>query len=122
MDELKNEIQPINRFSLYGDSNVFKKRLSEGYTEASFGSGEWILGEFDDYRIVRLWVFYHPQGKRATYEHPKGRDYTLMTHRGFPFEAEYSPQEFEEYCKRLKIKVSPQESLPKLLEECLAKS
>ncbi len=93
----------------YGRKDVFERRLQEGYTEAAFGGGEWIHGK----RVVRLWVFYHPDGRIATYEHPKF-DFGHTVH-GEPYEAEYGKREFQLHVKKFQIQLGKKEGLAGIL-------
>ena len=78
----------------------------------TFGGGDWVDGQ----RIVGLWAFYHPDGKIATYEHPKGRTSDMRTIRGQPFEAEYTEREFQKYLKKFQIKLGQRSGLAELVQ------
>ena len=123
---MKPEEFTLSVLEMYGNKEIFEKRLKEGYTEISFGAGQ-LVG---DKRIVRLWVFYHPDGEIATYEHPKSDDGS-HTFRGQPFEAEYNTKKtligklfginsfknsFEEYLKKFKITLDKRKSLAQVVE------
>ena len=109
-----NERRKPEEFSplgLYGNRDVFQRRLDEGFTKLAFGDGNWVGNE----RIVRLFVFYHPDGRIATYEHPKS-EHDGTTFRGGPFEAEYSEEEFQSYKEKFQIAFGGKTSLAEVLE------
>ena len=84
------EEEKFSTMTMYGNKRIFDKRLKEGYTEVALGSGEWVSAPAgSEQRIVKLFVFYHPNGKVATYEHPKANHGFGNIH-GQPFEAEYN--------------------------------
>jgi hypothetical protein len=105
---------------MYGNKDIFKQKLKEGYTEVAFGGGKWNKG----YRIVALYVFRKP-GKKlfwrfrtssviATYEHPKFQlDYYTM--HGKPFEARYTERSFKKYTEKHLITISSFTDLATLL-------
>jgi len=95
----------------YGNREIFQKRLVEGYIEAAFGSGEWV----GEYRIVRLWIFFKPDGAVATYEHPKADQEGGLRH-GQPVEVIYSMAEFQLYVKKWLIKFGQKVSLADIVE------
>ena len=64
--------EEFSELGLYGRKDIFEKRIKEGYTGIALGGGEWV----GDSRIVRICIFYHPDGRIATYEHPKDHDGT----------------------------------------------
>lgn len=96
---------------MYGRKDIFEKRLREGYTRVAFGSGNWVNSQ----RIVSLWVFYHPDGGIATYEHPKFYDGSY-TFRGQPFEEEYNKEGFQKHLKRFQIKLGEKYNLSELVK------
>ncbi len=105
--------QLVGSPAYYMNPEVLKKRAEEGFTHINFGGGEWV----EDFRIVRLFVFYHPDGRIATYEHPKGMTHDGYTMRGKPFEKIYTKKEFEDYTKRFKIRLRPEvDRIEKILE------
>lgn len=104
-----DEFSPLN---MYGDRNVFEKRLKEGYKELAFGGGEWV----GDERIVRLFVFFNPNGRVATLQTPKALTPDGHTRRG-RIEAEYTAKEFEDYMKEWKIKLGNKTSLEDIVKK-----
>ena len=105
------EFSPL---AMYGNKDIFKKRLNDGYIDVAFGSGEWVNGE----RIVRLFVFYHPKNffGIATYEHPKF-DFEGSTIHGKPFESVYTKRGFERHSKKFKIQVGPKTGLANIVKD-----
>ena len=114
MAETRKPIKPakFSPLAMYGSREVSEKRLREGYVEIAFGSGEWV----NDFRIVRLWVFFHPNGNIATYEHPKLMEPSMRTYHGAPFEAQYSERQFDAYKQKHQITVGRKWSLGEILE------
>ena len=108
--------EKFSMLGMYGKKDIFEKRVREGYTEVAFGRGEWCPGTLVNFRIVGLWSFYHTDGRIATYEHPK-QEFDSHTSHGKPFEAEYTPQEFQDYIKRLRIQLSSKSSLKDLVDQ-----
>ena len=103
------EFSPLK---MYGRKDVFEKKLNEGYTEISFGGGDWVGNQ----RIVKLWVFYHPEGKIATFAHPKMFD-GVTNVRGIPYEAEYTEREFKKHQKKFQLKVGNRADLAKIVSD-----
>ena len=103
----------LSPLAMYGRKDVFENRVREGYTEVAFGGGDWV----GEQRIVRLWVFYHPEGKIATYEHPKFMTLDTHTMRGQPFEKEYTEGEFQKHQKQFKLKVGNRRSLAEVVQD-----
>ena len=94
-----SELSPLN---MYGDREVFRRRLQEGYTDLNFGRGSWINGQ----RIVGLFVFYHPDGRIATLEHPKFTcPFSGHTVRLDPRERQYTPQQFQRHLRDFEIEL-----------------
>jgi hypothetical protein len=109
--ELKPEESHL--IEAYGKKDIFEKRLKEGYTEVSFGTGPWVKNQ----RIVNLFVFYHPNGNIATYEQPKFSN-EGQTVRGTPHEEKYSQKEFNKLKERWNLKVKEnRHSLKEILDE-----
>lgn len=111
------EFSPL---AMYGEKSIFEKRLNEGFTEIAFGRGPWkeveSPGLILDVRIVAIYVFYHPSGKIATFEHPKARDCNLMAHHGEPFEAEYNQLTFHEHKKDYKLNLGEKIDLAEIVQ------
>jgi len=112
--------EQLSNIGLYGNREIFKRRLEEGYKEVALGRGDWIQTQNSltpETRIVALWAFFHQlesSKKIATYEHPKAFDGVTNIH-GKPFEATYSEEEFKEYCEKNKIKIGKRIELTDLL-------
>ncbi len=133
----------------YGDKGVFEKRLAEGYSQVSFGTGPWFhmdlqpdkyarflntsrihtseMGEVKNIlpaeaiRIVSVWVFYHPDGKAATFEHLKLDAYGWH-HPGPKIECEFANAEsFQEFCQDFEIQLIPKMDLTEV-NKCWRKS
>lgn len=103
--------ESFSGLAMYGNREIFERRLREGYINVAFGSGEWV----GDSRIVRLWVFYGSSGEIATYEHPKADQEGGMRH-GQPFEATYSAIAFRSYVEKWRITLGPKMGLAELLK------
>ena len=97
----------ISLFPLNGRKDVFEKRLREGYTGIAFGNGDWVGSE----RSVILWVFYHPDGRIATYEPLRLKRINGFTMPGTEVEIEHTEESFREYVKRRRIKIGERTSL-----------
>lgn len=107
------KVEQYSKIEMYGNKELFAKRQSEGFTEVAFGSGDWV----DSERIVAIWAFYNQQGNTiATYEHPKSDD-GCHTVRGLPFEATYTPKEFEARCAERRIKMGSRHNLAELVKK-----
>lgn len=102
--------EEFSTVAMYGNREIFERKLAEDYTEVAFGGGPWI----DDFRIVAIWIFYHPSGKVATYQHPKTM-YNLTTFRPTPFEAEYDIGELGAYLTKHQITLGARGSLAELM-------
>jgi hypothetical protein len=105
------EFSPLG---MYGNKEIFERRLNEGYTEVAHGSGEWI----GDNRIVALWAFFHPKRffrKVATHQHPKGY-FDGHTFHGKPFETAYTEKGFKKYCENNKIVLGERQDLAKIVK------
>jgi len=102
--------EEFSALRMYGNKNVFEKRVEEGYTEVAFGGGDWVGNQ----RIVRLWAFFHPKGKIATYEHPKFDDGSHIM-RGNPFEAKYSQRKFQKHLREFQIKLGAKSELAEVV-------
>lgn len=102
-----------SKLVMFGDKNIFEKRLGEGYDKVSFGRGKLVNNEI----ICALWVFYDTN-KIATYEHPKSISYSKSSPcRGPPFEREYSIGAFEDYMKNKKIVLSKKMDLENIIKK-----
>jgi hypothetical protein len=100
----------------YGEKSIFEKRVEEGYSEVAFGGGRWFGKENgDDERMVAIWVFYHPDGRIATYEHPKYHD-GIASYYGNKFEAEYTQDQFQEHMRKYMITLEVTTGLVELVE------
>lgn len=104
--------EEFSLIGMYGKKDIFEKRVREGYTEVAFGGGDWV----GDQRIVSLWAFYHPNGRIATYEHPKSMTLDCHTVRGRPFEAEYTKRKFQKHLQKFKIRLGEGSGLAQLVE------
>ena len=105
--------EEFNLIKAYGKRDIFEKRLQEGYTEIAFGNGPWVKNQ----RIVVLFVFYHPNGEVATYEHPKfiNEGHTV---RGKPHEEKYNQKKFNKLKEKWDLKVDDKKhNLKEILEE-----
>jgi hypothetical protein len=102
--------EPFSALTMYGNKEIFARRLKEGFTDCTVGSGSWVGNK----RIVQLFVFYHPDGRIATYEHPKYMGVDQHTYRGLPFEAEYTKETFVKHQTEFSLWIS--EGLSKLEE------
>ena len=74
----------------YGEPDIFKRRLDEGYDEAAFGAG------FTTDSLLKVWVFFRPGGDVKLCEYRRlyrGQDYAG------PFETALTKGEFEAYSK-----------------------
>jgi hypothetical protein len=101
-----------SKLKIYGDKDIFEKRLKEGYDKVSFGRGKLVNNEI----ICAVWVFYNTD-KIATYEHPKSLNLSKSSPcRGKPYEREYSKTEFEEYMKNKKIILSKKMNLEEVVK------
>lgn len=98
MSKIKPE--EFSPMQMYGNKDIFQKMLNEGYTEVALGGGDWV----DDYRIVGIFAFFHPNGKIHTFETPKYDD-GGHTMRGTQFEANYTMKGFEKYKENHKIEM-----------------
>lgn len=85
--------EKIRPLKTYGNTDIFQKRVEEGYSELAFGRIE----PTDDSELLGVFVFFHPDGKIATYEHPK---------QGTSFEKEYNSERFQEYTEEQNIHLS----------------
>ncbi|NQS89344.1 hypothetical protein HQ584_06110 [Patescibacteria group bacterium] len=85
--------EKLRPLKTYGNTNIFQKRVEEGYSKLAFGRIEPI----DNSKLLGVFVFFHPDGKIATYEHPK---------QGTPFEKEYNSEVFQEYKEEQNIHIS----------------
>ena len=106
--------EEFSTLGMYGNREIFEKRLNEGYTKVAHGGGDWV----GNHRIVRLWAFFHPKRffkKVATYEHPKFDG--IHTVRGTPFEVTYTERGFKKYCKKNKISLGEKHDLAKLVQD-----
>lgn len=102
-----------SKLAIYGDKDIFEKRLKEGYEEVAFGRGKCVNNEI----ISALWVFYNTN-KIATYEYPKFiKSPEISPCKGPPYEKEYSKQEFEEYLRDKKIFLSKKISLEEIINK-----
>jgi hypothetical protein len=108
--ELLFSLSPLG----YGNKEAFERRSREGFAEAAYGSGKWIVLEGTEYRIVRLWAFFKPDGMVATYEHPKA-DFGQGSVHGEPFKHEYSKEEFEAYKQKWKIELGTKRHLAQII-------
>ena len=70
----------------------------------------------DGQRIVRIWAFYHPNGKVATFEHPKSMTLDGHTVREEPFEAEYSKRKFQRHLQKFQIKLGDKTGLADVVD------
>lgn len=96
---------------MYGDREVFKKRLEDGYTEFAFGASNEIV---EGYRLVAVWVFFRPDGRVATLETLK--DYTgSSTERGRS-EREYDEKDFEKMIEKYGAGMTERNDLKILLD------
>lgn len=103
-----------SKLYMFGNKEVFEKRLKEGYRDVAFGRGIYI----DNQKISVIWAFYHPDKKIATYEHPKSFDPFLgLSKMGSPFEEEYSEEKFKEYTENKKITLSNKIDLEDVVEK-----
>ena len=89
--------------NLYGRRDIFKRRLREGYNKVAFCPNTLIRNN----RLITIWVFYHPNGKIATYEFPVSDN---------PFEAEYTKEEFKKHKEEFQIWIGQKIGLEKLIE------
>lgn len=104
---------------LYGreDKDVFERRVREGYTEVAFGDWNCIYNQLS----VRLWAFYHPDGRIVTYEHlvigdrlSGGVTYSVT---GKQFEAEYNEKELQKHLNEFQVKrLSAKSGLAEVVE------
>ncbi len=105
--------EEFSKLKMYGEKEIFEKKVEEGYTEVAYGDGgDW----FDDQRIVSLFAFYHPNGKVATYEHPKRMTFDGHTMRSRPFQAEYNKIEFQIHLQEFQIKLEKKVGLEELVK------
>ena len=104
--------EEFSRLGMYGRKDIFERRLNESYSEVAFGGGDWVNNQ----KIVGLFVFYHPNGKIATLEHPKFDD-GYHTIRGQPYEAEYNNKKFEKHLKKFQLKVGTKTDLAKIVNQ-----
>ena len=65
---------------------------------------------------MKIWAIYHPDGRIATYEHPKMDPHGLPTTKGQPFEAKYIEIEFQEHLKEFQIELGEQSGLVELVK------
>ena len=98
-------------FGLYGNREVFQQRLNEGFTELAFASGP----EVNGLRIVAAFVFYHPDGRVATFEHIK--DYTMGTSVRGVDQNSYTEQTFAELVQKQRLEVGKKFPLRELLKD-----
>ena len=105
-------ISSLKLASLYGEENLFQKKLKEGYTELSFARGTYIYnGDYGE-KITRMWAFYHPDGRISTHQIPKSKNgIDGFPCRGNPFDMEYSQDEFKKYIEDKKLIVSDRSGL-----------
>lgn len=103
--------QDIN---LFGNKEVFSKKLSEGYTEIAFGHGQY---NNNLKKISSIFVFYDSEGNVSTYQYPKSIDLPdPFPCRGQPFERKYSKKEFERYLELKKITLGKNSKLVDVLK------
>lgn len=101
---------------MYGDKKIFEMMMAEGYTQVASGTGQWIVENGFEYRIVRLFAFAcGTDDSVATYEHPKMNDGITNRH-GQPYESRYQPQEWDKHCNRFKITLGEKRDLSDLLK------
>ena len=103
----------------FGGFDMLDKRINEGFIDVAYGVGNWVKRNKKRQRIRDIWAFYHPNGKRATYEHP------LQTFHGFSshheqiisdeqkgcVEREYNEKEFQKYLEKFKIRFGPKKGI-----------
>ncbi|GEM_PF-3952803 len=97
---------------LYVRKDILERRLQEGYTEIATGRGEWV----HDQKIVGVFIFYHPDGRITSYEHPKFRAENRI-HTGIPFEKTYpSSDDLQRHCNLFRIQLNEKSSLAELVK------
>jgi len=102
---------------LYGEENLFSLKLSEGYKEVSFGTGQFVYSGRTKERVARFWAFYNPNGNISTREVSKF--VTLpdpFPVRNVPSNNNYPKDEFEKYIKDKKIKLTNKMNLAELVK------
>ncbi len=104
----------MNVLEIYGNKEIMKKALNEGYEEVAYGVGPWIK----DLRIVSMFAFYKKSGEVMTYEHRKFFD-DMFSHtvRANPITNYYSEELFNKFVEDFKINLSGKSELSDLLKE-----
>jgi hypothetical protein len=107
------ELESKSKLKIYGDRDVFEKRLKEGYEQVAFGRGKLVGKEI----ISATWVFYNSY-KIATYEFPKFvRSKNFLPCKGEPCEKVFLNEEFEEYRKNKKITLTKKMDLGNIIRK-----
>ena len=103
------EAEALSKVALYGDYEFFTRHQKAGFTHYAFGTRPWV----DNWRLVGVFILYHPDGKVATFETWKTNDGICTRHgKG---EHNFNKEEFDAFAKEWQITLSSQDLLAPLL-------
>ena len=98
------------------DLEHLQQILEEGFVRASYGSGEWILRDGIECRIVRILALFKADGSVVAYQYGKMFDGSTNV-RGKPYREVYSREQFEAHKRDYKVSFGAVFSLKGFIEK-----
>ena len=105
--------QKTMELKMIGRKDIFEKYLNKGYKEVAVGVGNL---RYDSVRIECI-VFYHPEGKIATYAQSRFMTPDPDPALGDPFENEYTENEFKNQFSENRLQIDAKRDLAKIVDE-----